>query len=211
MVVIRYTSKEEPLLFIDHFHEVLEMINAFNDHYSLEYLLLWLLCLDESMNTWLNKFCPRFIALQCKPKPFGNKYHSIADGDGGKPIMWRIKLVEGKDRPKLPNGQWAFLSKWERLGYAKTVNLLLEMTESLHGTGKVVTGDSGFCVAKGVMELHDKGVHFQSLIKKPRYWPAHVPGDHINAHMMNKRLGETNAFVQEIDGAQFLVHCTRNS
>ena len=166
MATIHYTSKEAPLLFVDRFHKVREMIDAFNDHYSLEYLPSWLSCINESMNTWLNKFCPGFIALPRKPKPFGNEYHSIADGDGGKPIMWQIKLVEGKDQPKLPNGQWAFQTKWEHQGYTKTVDLLLEMMEPLHGTGKVVTGDSGFCVAKGVMDLHAKGMYFQSLIKK---------------------------------------------
>ncbi len=125
--------------------------------------------------------------------------------------MWRVKLVEGKDRPKLPNGQWAFLSKWEREGLSKTVDLLLEMTESLHGSGKVVTGDSGFCVKKGVTVLHQKGVFFQSLIKKCWYWPAQVPGDQIDAFMMTKRLGETHTFVQDLEGVRFYVHCTRDS
>ena len=211
MAAIRYTNDEAPLFFVDRFHEVREMIEAFNDHYSSEYLPSWLSCIDESMNTWLNKFCPGFMCVPRKPRPFGNEYHSIADGDGGKPIMWRINLVEGKDRPKLGNGRWAFETKWERQGYTKTAALLLEMTEPLHGTGKMVTGDSGFCVAKAVMDLHAKGVYFQSLIKKRWYWPAQVPGDQIDAHMMTKGLGETETFVQSIEGVRFLVHCTRDS
>ena len=52
----------------------------------------------------------------------------------------------------------------------------------IHRTGKVVTGDSGFCVAEGVTALHKKGVYGQFLIKKRRYWPKHVPGDFIDAH-----------------------------
>ena len=168
----------------------------------------WLSCINESMNTWLNKFCPGFMALPRKPRLFGNECHSSADGDGGKPIMWWVKLVEGKDQPKLPNGQWAFPLKWEREGYSKTVNLLLEMTEPLHGSGKVVTGDSGFCVTKGVTALHQKGVFFQSLIKKRRYWPAQVPGDRSDAFMMTKRLGETHTFVQDLEGVHFYVHCS---
>ncbi len=195
MATIRYTSKDAPLMFMDRFHEVRKMIDAFNNHYSTEYMPSWLSCIDESMNTWLNKFCPGFMALPRKPRPFGNKYHSIANGDGGKPIMWRVKLVEGKDRPKLPNGQWAFPSKWEGEGYSKTADLLLEMMEPLHGSGKVVTGNSGFCVTKGVTVLHQKGVFFQSLIKKHWYWPAQVPSDQIDSFMMTKRLGETHTFV----------------
>ena len=44
-----------------------------------------------------------------------------------------------------------------------------------------------------------------------RYWPAQVPGDQIDAHMMTKGLGETDTFVQTIKGVRFLVHCTRDS
>ncbi len=114
MAVIRYTSKEAQVIF-HCFHEAQEMINAFNDHYFMEYILSLLLCIDRSMNSWLNKFCPSFMALPCKPHQFGNEYHLIADGDGGKLIMWRIKLVEGNDQPMLPGRQWVFpltLREW---------------------------------------------------------------------------------------------------
>ena len=63
-----------------------------------------------------------------------------------------------------PNGQFAFPSKWEKKGYNKTVDLLLDMTEPIHRTGKVVTGDSGFCVTAGVTALHAHGVFGQFLI-----------------------------------------------
>jgi hypothetical protein len=75
----------------------------------------------------------------------------------------------------------------------------------------VVTGDSGFCVAEGVTALHAKGVYGQFLIKKRRYWPKHVPGDFIDAHMVGKGLGETETYVQEIDGTRFLVHCCKDA
>ena len=79
MESIRCTSKEAPLLFVDRFHEIREMIDAFNDHYFSEYKPLWLNCMNESMNSWLNKFCPGFMSLPRKPHPFGNEYHWIAD------------------------------------------------------------------------------------------------------------------------------------
>jgi hypothetical protein len=90
MESVRYTSKEEPLLFVDHFHEIREMIDAFNIHYPSKYKPSWLSCINKSMNSWLNKFCLRFMSLSRKPHPFGNKFHSIAGGDNGKPIMWRV-------------------------------------------------------------------------------------------------------------------------
>ncbi len=197
---LRYTDQVEPMLFQDRFHEVRQMIDTFNEHYEREYSPAWLSCLDESMNSWLNKFCPGFMVCPRKPWPFGNEYHSIADGDenGHNPIMWRVRLVEGKDWPKLANGRWAFPTKWEDEGYTKTVKLLLDMTAPIHRTGKVVTGDSGFCVTEGVTALHDRGVYGQFLIKKRRYWPKHVPGDLIDAHMAGKALGETKTYVQEL-------------
>ena len=208
---IQYTDQDAPLLFVDRFHEVRQMIYAFNQHYEQEYTPSWLNCVDESMNSWLNKFAPGFMTLPRKPHPFGNEYHSIADGDGGRFIMWRIKLVEGKDRPKLPNGKPAFESQWERkYPKAPTVATLLAMTEPIHRTGKIVTGDSGFCVTQGVLALHDAGVFGQFLIKKRQHWPKKVPGDYIDRHMSSKPLGYTESYVQEIEGKRFFVHCTKD-
>jgi hypothetical protein len=105
-----------------------------------------------------------------------------------------IALVEGKDWQRLLNGREAFPTRWENEGYMKTVELLLNMMEPIHWMGTVVMGDSGFCVAEGGMVLDDKGVYGQFLIKKRRYWPKHVPGEHIDGHMVGKRLGETNTY-----------------
>ena len=212
MAAIRYTNKDVPILFTDKFHEVRQMIDAFNNHYTNEYTPSWLNCIDESMSSWLNKFCPGFMCVPRKPHPQGNEYHSIADADkdGTKPVMWRVKIVEGKDRPKRADGTYAFASQFEKKGYPPTVSLLLEMTEPIHRTGKVVTGDSGFCVAQGVLALDNHGVYSQFLIKKRRYWPKGVPGDYIDEYMSSKPLGATESFVQEINGKRFYVHCTRD-
>jgi hypothetical protein len=158
------------------------------------------------MNTWLNQNCPGFMIVERKPHPSGNEYHSIADGDDGKPIMWRIKIQEGKDRPKKADGTPAFPSAYEK--ESKTVKLMLEMTVPLQRTGKIVTMDSGFCVTVGILALHDKGIYGQALIKKRgRYWPRGVPGDDINNLFQSKELGSYDCFVQEKEGKNFLIHC----
>ncbi len=94
---IRFTNKKAPSIasngFVDRFHEVHQMLDAFNDHYDQNYVALWLSCLDESMSSWLSKFCPGFMCVPRKPHPFGKEYHTIADGDQGKAIMFWIKLV----------------------------------------------------------------------------------------------------------------------
>ena len=69
---IRYTDIADPLLFVDKFHEVCQMIERFNEHYAREYSPAWISCLDKSMNSWLNKFCPGFMVCPEKPWPFGN-------------------------------------------------------------------------------------------------------------------------------------------
>ncbi len=165
---IRFTDKDTPTVasngFIDWFHKVCQMLDAFNNHNNQNYVPSWISCLDKLMSSWLSKFCPGFMCVPCKPHLFGNKYHTIADGDSGKPIMFWIKLVEGKDRPKKADGSWAFPSEYNRL--SKMTKTMLEMTKPLHGTGKVVVADSSFCVRDGVIACHKKGVNFQACIKK---------------------------------------------
>ena len=83
---IHYTDKPPPG-FVDRFHDALQMIDAFNQHYTEEYIPSWLNCLDELMNSWLDKFCLGFMSVTRKPHSLGNEYHSIADGDDGKLVM----------------------------------------------------------------------------------------------------------------------------
>ena len=52
--------------------------------------------------------------------------------------------------------------------------------------------DLGFCVLVGIITMHNFGVYGQSLIKKRRYWPKNVPGDAIDSHFANKKLGSAN-------------------
>ena len=121
-----------------------------------------------------------------------------------------VKIVKGKDRPKKADGTWAFPSKFKWIGYSKMIDLLLEMTEPIHHTGKVVMGNSSFCIAMGVMPLEQFGVHGQFLVKKWKYWPNHVSGDYIEECMATKPLGHTETFIQVIEGKQFLVHGTKD-
>jgi hypothetical protein len=168
-VAMQFTDAPPPTIktegFVDRFHEVRNMIDCFNQYYSESNHPSWLNCLDESMSSWLNKFCPGFMCVPRKPHPFSNEYHSIADGDDGKPIMWRVKIVEGTGRPKKADGRWAFPSEFNaRLG--KTTTTMLELTKLIHGKGKVVVGGSGFCVREGVVECLKVGVWFQAYVKK---------------------------------------------
>ena len=138
---------------------------------------------------------------------------SISDGVTekgleGKPIMRRMKLQEGKDTTKKPDGIWEFPSKFT--GYSKTATLMLEITKPSHHTGKVVSMDSGFCVLVGIIAMHNFGFYGQSLINKRRYWPKNVPGDAINSYFAIKELGSAKTFRQVFDGNPLLVHFHRD-
>ena len=169
------------------------------------------------MNSWLDKFCPGFMSVPRTPHLLGNKYHSIADGDDSKPVMWIIKLQEGKYRPKDATGKWAFPSKFEGTNaasgckFSKTTTLKCEMTEPIHGTGKIVSMDSGFCVTAGILHLHELGVYGQALVKKRKYWPKDVPGDQIDRYFDGKELGFSKTLKQDMDGILFYVHCSKDT
>ena len=85
------------------------------------------------------------------------------------------------------------------------------MTKPIHNMGKVVTTDSGFCVAAGILALHGHGVYDQALIKKHgRYWPKHILEDAINDFFVAKVMGGSMTIKQIIDDKEFLVHCQKD-
>jgi hypothetical protein len=180
---LRFTDSPVPT-YNDKFFSVRQLIAEFNKNMSAQFVPSWISCLDESMCAWTSKYtCPGWMVVPRKPHPYGNEYHTICCGISG--IMYYIELVEGKDRPReLP------LQYSEK---GKTSGLLLRMTSPIHGTGKVVIMDSGFCVLDALLALKSVGVFGSALIKKRRYWPKGIDGDEINRHMAGKEVGECNA------------------
>ena len=202
-----YTDEPTPT-FKDGFHQQRGIQDAFNDHYEKNYEPGWWNCIDESMAIWLNKYCPGFMFVPRKPHPFGNEYHTICDGSlegDSRPILWRAMIQEGKDRPtELGSKKYDVPGK-------PTVGLVCRMVEPIKGTGKCVTGDSGFCVSLACVELLRKmGVYSQFLIKKRgRYWPKGVPGDMIDQHFTDKPIGHSETWATTFEGVPFFIHCTK--
>ena len=95
----------------------------------------------------------------------GNEYHSICCGLSG--IMFAIKLVEGKDKPRMKPTDLTNT-------HGKTVGLLLCLCKPLFRRGTIVIIDSGFYVLKGIIELRKNGVFSSALIKKQKYWPRYI-------------------------------------
>ena len=127
-------------------------------------------------------------------------------------MMHRIKIQEGKDRPKDANEKWAFTEKFEGENpntgrkYTRTSCLMCEMKVPLHGTGKIVSMESGFCVTVGIHHFHEHGVYGQSLIKKRKYWPKWCPREQIDSYMEGKPPGFVKALKQDMGGITFNIH-----
>ena len=72
-----------------------------------------------------------------KPHPFVKEYHTIECAKSK--AIYNVEVVEGKDRPRV-----MVKKEFEEKGAA--ASLMVRMTKSLCGTGKVVVVDSGLCV-----------------------------------------------------------------
>ena len=74
------------------------MVEEWNKNMGEQFTPSWVLCLNESMSPWMNKYtCPGWMFVPRKPHPFGNEYHSVCCSMSG--TMWGKELVEGKDAP----------------------------------------------------------------------------------------------------------------
>jgi hypothetical protein len=192
---LRFTDVTPPT-FKDKFWQVRQMIKEWNANMCRVFSSSWVICVDESMSIWFNRFtCPGWVFCPRKPHPFGNEYHTSCCGKSG--MMLFIEMVEGQDHP--PEVE----EKFSRLG--KTVSLLLHILENYFGSGRYVVLDSGFCVLKGLKELKTKGIFACALIKERRYWPWMVPGDAMERHFEDKEVGDVDAIEGVLDGVKYTL------
>ena len=191
-----YTNHEPPA-FRDHFWEIRQMVDEWNANMDTNSSPSWKNCLDESMSKWLDEYtCPGFMFVPRKPWPFGNEWHDIGYADIN--VIWQLEIGEGKDQPhELPK---------QHDNKGKTVGTLLHLTKPIHGSGKLVVLDSGFCVLQGLVELKKLGVFAHALIKKRQYWPKHVKGDDIIQHFANKEVGSADALRGQLDGVPVYIY-----
>jgi hypothetical protein len=194
---LRLTKDNQPV-YRDRFWEIRRLIAAWIDNMSTNFSPGWVACLDESMSVWTNKYtCPGFVYVPRKPHPFGNEYHSICCGITG--LMFNIELREGKDAPT-----GAPLHPTE--GKGKTTGLLLRLCSTMLGSSRCVVLDSGFCVLKAIIELRRNGVYAASLIKKRRYWPAHVDGQEVIDRFNFEEIGFCDARHGNLGGIPFTIY-----
>eukprot|EP00804_Cyclotella_cryptica_P001269 CCRYP_012764-RA/>CCRYP_012764-RA protein AED:0.37 eAED:0.03 QI:0/0/0/0.5/1/1/4/0/472 len=90
-------------------------------------------------------------------------------------------------------------------GIGKTGGLLLRMLKSCFHSGRYVVLDSGFCVLKALVALHEKGIYAGALIKKRRYWPALVPGEAMDERFAGKSPGECEAITGTLNASPYFI------
>ena len=92
---LKFTDKTPPS-FLYELCRFRYMINSGNFHTQINFLLYWILCLEESMSVWINKFtCPGFVFFPCKTHPKGNGYHAICCGE--IIIIYGLGVVDGNN------------------------------------------------------------------------------------------------------------------
>ena len=157
---LSFTDRTPPE-FVDRFWEVRQMQDEWKANMKELFYPAWVVCLDESMSIWHCQWtCPGFVFCPRKPHPLGNEYHTICCAITG--ILFDFELVEGKDHPnELPPLMY--------VEFGMPGGLLLRLTKTIHGTGRYVILDSGFCVLKAIVGLRQHGVFSGALIKKRRY------------------------------------------
>ena len=192
---LRFTSSVPPT-FRDKFWEVRDMIAAWNAHMAKIFVAAWVICLDESMSIWHNRWtCPGWVFCPRKPHPFGNEYHTACCGLSG--ILFSMELVEGKDHP--PQIQERYSE------HGKTTGLLMRMLTTYFTTGRYVVLDSGFCVLRALIELKKVGLFACAVIKKRRFWPAMVPGDEMTEHLSEANVGDAMSISGVLDGVKYFL------
>ena len=148
---------QAPPPFKSPFHQVQELIAAFNAHTPTCFSPGWISCLDESMSPWWTSRWtrPGWMFVPCKPHPMGNKYHSMCCGLSG--IMYAIELVEGKDRPRE-------LGPKNATKKVPQSHFFLRLTASIAHSERVVIMDSGFCVLQALTALSSVGIFSSAVI-----------------------------------------------
>eukprot|EP00731_Ephydatia_muelleri_P010048 Em0005g634a len=116
--------------------------------------------IDESMGMWKPFFentpegIPSLRKIARKPQGIGIEYKNLADAETG--IILHLEIQEAADIM----AKKAYCDR-----YPKSVALVLRLTEMLHGSGRVIHGDSAFASVACCTALLEHGLYFSGLLK----------------------------------------------
>lgn len=136
---------------------------------------------DETMVFWTGLGEAHLTYMPRKPSPLGVMFKVCNDSVSG--VLLHMELVEGAevDRKK----QWVS-------EFRATTACTLRLTKALHGSGRIVIGDSWFGSVRTVEELRDKGLYAIMCVKNGS---AGYPKARLRAALKNR--GDNAFYVVE--------------
>ncbi|KAG0188944.1 hypothetical protein DFQ28_004124 [Apophysomyces sp. BC1034] len=124
------------------------------------------MCVDESMNQWLEMGMPNIKKVLRKSHPIGQEYKCIADNISR--IIMRLDFVSDPFPKKFDDTDRNLVTAVKRL------------TESWFYSGRTIIGDSWFGSPEMARKLSSEcGLHSIMQVVKRRYWPQGMPADDI--------------------------------
>ncbi len=150
----------------DRWWPIRKALERFNEHMKLVFCAGKWIVIDESGFWWLGKDgqwhhegMPHVTKIIRKPRSVMAELKSLCDALTG--IMIALELQEGKDVMKTKEFACAPHS------YPHHVALDLRLTKcaGLHGTGRVLVGDSYFSSVNALQRLHEYGLFFWGIVK----------------------------------------------
>jgi hypothetical protein len=143
----------------------------------------------------INIGLPHYVAMDCKPDN-GGKIQNLADVCSG--IMISLKVVKSLEEEMAVEKDLDLDP--EEATYGKGTRVLMEMTETWHGSNCLVTADAYFASTKAALALKKEGVDFigngkQCYAAFPKmYLNLLIPSKHRDCHVLasiSKNTGET--------------------
>ncbi|EDQ88899.1 uncharacterized protein MONBRDRAFT_8844 [Monosiga brevicollis MX1] len=178
-------------------YQIRGMVDAFNEHMGARAVFTpsCTVCLDKSTVTHHNDRVPGYTYAGRKPDPVGNDYHAMYDVHSR--VLYHMELVEGAARTAHLPLRYA--------EHGKVSALILRMTESSWGKGRVVVMDSEFCTLPALVLLKKRGTFAVTVAKKGRSWPKYVPGDVVQTDMAGRPVGELHGRSGQLDGERICL------
>ena len=167
--------------------QVLDFLDAVNDHLKKAMRAGEVLCLDESMIKSFHRGLMGKMKIIRKPRPIGNELKTVSDAETH--IVLHMELHEAKE-------DMADKEYVKELG--ATAACSLRITEYWRGTGRIVVGDSWFGSVKTCTELWKTNGLYSIMIVKT----AHklFPREMLRSQKLDR--GQWTSTLANIDGLE---------
>lgn len=186
----------------DRWWPIRKLLERFNEHMKLVFVAGKWVTIDESGFWWLGKDgqwhhdgMPHVTKITRKPRSVMAELKTLCDAISG--IMIAVELQEGKEAMKTKE----FASAPHNFPHHVALDLRLTKLAGLHGSGRVLVGDSYFSSVNALQRLHEHGLFFWGIVKTATaLYPMRVlkaKSVEVDAPNRRENRGKHNTFVSE--------------